>query len=184
MFMKRSVSTIVIISMLAVFMSGCSGGENPVPVAETPVQTAEQPVETFVPEPQPTLEIREESFNLGPENLSANLDGCTIRFSQFDLDVDTNLTISTVQPDPYHEELDHNYRATVYDFELEGVDQFTDLIEITIPYDDSYMEPDADESRSAFGMYLNESTGEWETVNYSVDTESNTVTIITDHLSK
>lgn len=184
MYKNRLIAVIVIVSMLSVFISGCSGGEEVVSTAEPQTQTPGPQEEVFVPDPQESVEIREESFNLGPEKLSADFDGCSINFSQFDLDADRSLTISTVQPDPYHEELDHNYRANVYAFELDGVDQFTDLIEITIPYDDSYIEPEADESRSAFGMYFNETSEEWETVNYSVDTENNTVTIITDHLSK
>lgn len=184
MFMRRLISIIVTISMLAVFLAGCSGDPQPVPEAETLVQSTEPQAELFVPEPQPTVEIREESFSLGPEKPSATFDECTISFSQFDIDIERNMIVRTVQPPPYQEELDHNYRVVAYDFQVEGIEQFTDLIEITIPYDDSYIEADADESRSAFGMYFNEASGEWETVNYSVDTENNTVTIITDHLSK
>ncbi len=184
MYNKRLVAIVVIFSILSVFLTGCSGSKPIDSAAEPVANTVETDEDVFVPEPQPVVEIKEESFKLNADQLAAEFENCKINFSPFDLDGEKTLVISTVQPAPYQEELDHNYRANVYDFKLDGVDQFTDLIEITLPYDDSYIEPGADEYGSTFGMYFNESTSEWETVNYTVNTDNNTITIITDHLSK
>lgn len=182
MFYRRLIA--VVLSVLLVILSGCSGDKSKDTSKDSEVIKAETEKDVFVAEPQAIVEIKEESFSIKAETLKAEFEQCSIEFSPFDIDSEKTLVISTVQATPYQEELDHDYKVNVYDFALSNEKEFIDLIEITLPYDDSYIDSDADESRTAFGMYFNESTSEWEPQIYTVDTENNTVTIITNHLSK
>ena len=59
---------------------------------------------------------------------------------------------------------------------------FDGLITITLPYSEDETDP-GDEEGSVLAEYYNAETGEWELVDYSVNTEDNTVIITTDHLS-
>ena len=68
-----------------------------------------------------------------------------------------------------------------YDFKLAS-GQPEGTIELIIPYDDSGLDSD-EEILAVGGKYLNEGTGQWEDVLYTVDTEANEVHIFTDHLS-
>ena len=60
--------------------------------------------------------------------------------------------------------------------------EFDGLITITLPYDEGETDP-GDEEGSVLAEYFNPETGEWELVDYTVNTEDNTVVITTDHLS-
>lgn len=72
---------------------------------------------------------------------------------------------------------------TTFDIGVEGREQFDSLLSITVPYDESKTIP-RDEESSVLAQYLNPKTGEWELVDYIVNTDDNTVTIYTDHLSQ
>lgn len=87
------------------------------------------------------------------------------------------ITIEKVKPAP----IDDDVEIYAYDFKLSS-GQPGGAIELTLPYDDKGLEKD-EEILSVCGKYLNEQTGEWEDVFYTVDTEANEVRIITDHLS-
>jgi len=72
---------------------------------------------------------------------------------------------------------------TAYDISAGERIGFDGLLIITLPYDES--ETDAsDEEGSVLAEYYNPETGEWELVDYTVNTADNTVTITTDHLSE
>lgn len=72
---------------------------------------------------------------------------------------------------------------TAYDISAGERIEFDGLLIITLPYDES--ETDAsDEEGSVLAEYYNPETGEWELVDYTVNTADNTVTITTDHLSE
>lgn len=77
--------------------------------------------------------------------------------------------------------VDNDVEIYAYDFKLSS-GQPDGAIELTLPYDDKGLEED-EEILSVCGKYLNEQTGEWEDVFYTVDTEANEVRIVTDHLS-
>ena len=57
------------------------------------------------------------------------------------------------------------------------------MLTITLPYGKGRTDA-ADEEGSVFAEYFNEDTGQWELVDYTVNTDNSTVTIITDHLSR
>ncbi len=70
-----------------------------------------------------------------------------------------------------------------YDISVDGREEFDGLLTITLPYDESRTIP-GDEQHSVLAQYLNPATGEWELVDYTVNTDDNTVTVYTDHLSR
>jgi hypothetical protein len=72
---------------------------------------------------------------------------------------------------------------TAYDISAGERTEFDGLLTITLPYDESGANA-ADEEGSVFAEYYNPETGEWELVDYTVNTADNTVTITTDHLSQ
>ncbi|MGI6778847.1 MAG: zinc-ribbon domain-containing protein [Acetivibrionales bacterium] len=72
---------------------------------------------------------------------------------------------------------------TAYDISAGERTEFDGLLTITLPYDESETDS-ADEEGSVLAEYYNPETGEWELVDYTVNTAENTVTITTDHLSE
>ena len=70
-----------------------------------------------------------------------------------------------------------------YDISAGERTEFDGLLTITLPYDERETDS-ADEEGSVFAEYFNPETGEWELVDYTVNTADNIVTITTDHLSQ
>jgi hypothetical protein len=77
--------------------------------------------------------------------------------------------------------IDSDVEIYAYDFKLSS-GQPEGTVELIIPYDDAGLGDD-DEILSVCGKYLNEQSGQWEDVLYTVDAEANRVHILTDHLS-
>ncbi|MDD4036662.1 MAG: hypothetical protein PHS45_05025, partial [Bacilli bacterium] len=92
------------------------------------------------------------------------------------LDENEELTIETVTLEPIDD-----VEIYAYDFKLSS-GQPEGVIEISISYNDRGLTED-EEIFSVCGKYLNEETGQCEDVFYTVDTKTNTVHIITYHLS-
>lgn len=72
---------------------------------------------------------------------------------------------------------------TAYDISAGERTEFDGLLTVTLPYDESKTDS-ADEEGSVLAEYYNPETGEWEIVDYTVNTADNTITITTDHLSE
>lgn len=70
-----------------------------------------------------------------------------------------------------------------YDINAGDVHEFDYYFDITLPYDAEGADPD-DEEGSVFAEYYNEESEEWELIDCDVDTDNDTVTIHTNHLSK
>ncbi len=87
------------------------------------------------------------------------------------------ITVERVKP----ASVDRDVEIYAYSFKLSS-GQPEGAIELIIPYDDAGLSTD-EELQSVCGKYLNEQTGKWEDVFYTVDTQANEVHIITDHLS-
>lgn len=102
--------------------------------------------------------------------------GTTIDFGCL-LEAGEEVTIQKVTP----ASLDQDVDIYAYDFKLSS-GQPEGVVELTIPYDDTGLDTD-EELLSVCGKYLNEQTGQWEDVFYTVDAEANKVHILTDHLS-
>lgn len=93
------------------------------------------------------------------------------------LDSDATVTIKKVQPAA----IDPAVEIFAYDFRLSS-GQPDGFIELAISYPDSGLSED-EEKEAVCGKYYNEQTDKWEDVIYTVDPVSNTVRILTDHLS-
>ncbi|MEA4816892.1 MAG: hypothetical protein VB120_08620 [Lachnospiraceae bacterium] len=113
---------------------------------------------------------------LSEENLSLSADGIGMTISPVTLESEANAKIGEVFGAPSLDDTGE-IELQVYDFSLEGVDSFDGVIELTIPLK-------INEGETAGAAYLNEATGEWEPVSFSYDSASESVIIITDHLSK
>ena len=93
------------------------------------------------------------------------------------LEAGDEITVQKVSP----ASVDSDVEIYAYDFKLSS-GQPEGTIELVIPYDDAGLGED-DEMLSVCGKYLNEQSGQWEDVLYTVDAEANKVHILTDHLS-
>jgi uncharacterized protein YsxB (DUF464 family) len=120
------------------------------------------------------------------DNLVAQHEGAKITFSPMDIDGDKKLTIKRITPKPLpaNKEIEDEYEVSVYDFKLDGITEFVDLIEIVLPYNESFIKATSDESASVIAMYYNPDTNDYESVDYEVDTDKNEVKILTNHLSE
>lgn len=157
--MKRKIlSLLLAVAMLLSLMaglSGCGSGNQ----AKTP---GTQKSETFTVEDGQTALVSE--------------DGAAIDFGCL-LEAGDELTIQKVSP----ASIDSDVEIYAYDFKLfSGQPEGT--VELTIPYDDAGLGAD-EELLSVCGKYLNEQSGQWEDVLYTVDAEAKKVHILTDHLS-
>jgi hypothetical protein len=157
--MKRKIlSFLLAITMLLSLtagLSGCGSGNQ----AKTP---GTQKSETFTVEDGQTA--------------LASEDGAAIDFGCL-LEAGEELTIQKVSPTS----IDSDVEIYAYDFKLSS-GQPEGTVELTIPYDDAGLGAD-EELLSVCGKYLNEQSGQWEDVLYTVDAEANKVHILTDHLS-
>ncbi|NYB73156.1 hypothetical protein HZF24_03265 [Sedimentibacter hydroxybenzoicus DSM 7310] len=157
--MKRKIlSLLLAVAMLLSLMaglSGCGSGNQ----AMTP---GTQKSETFTVEDGQTA--------------LASEDGAAIDFGCL-LEAGDELTIQKVSP----ASIDSDVEIYAYDFKLSS-GQPEGTVELAIPYDDAGLGAD-EELLSVCGKYLNEQSGQWEDVLYTVDAEANKVHILTDHLS-
>lgn len=157
--MKRKIlSLLLAVAMLLSLMAGlcgCGSGNQ----AMTP---GTQKSETFTVEDGQTA--------------LASEDGAAIDFGCL-LEAGDELTIQKVSP----ASIDSDVEIYAYDFKLSS-GQPEGTVELTIPYDDAGLGAD-EELLSVCGKYLNEQSGQWEDVLYTVDAEANKVHILTDHLS-
>jgi hypothetical protein len=92
-------------------------------------------------------------------------------------DGEGELTVEKITPPAVDDEVE----IFAYDFSL-STGQPVGAIEIVIPYNDKGLSEE-EEILAVCGKYLNEETGEWENVHYTVDAEQNQVHIFTNHLS-
>ena len=147
------LATAVLMS-LTIGISGCGkGNEN---------QSGSKKVQTFT--------VEEGQIRVALEDGAAIDFGCLLEAGE-------ELTIQKATPPS----VDSDVEIYAYDFKLAS-GQPEGTIELIIPYDDSGLDSD-EEILAVGGKYLNEGTGQWEDVLYTVDTEANEVHIFTDHLS-
>lgn len=156
--MKRRISAalvIVITIFVCAGLTGCNSGN---------------------PNKPPNV-LESESFTLQEgQTAVATKDGAIADFGCL-LEAGGEVTVEKVKPAP----VDSDVEIYAYGFKLSS-GQPEGAIELTIPYDDAGLNAE-DERLSVCGKYLNEQTGQWEDVFYTVDTEANKVRIITNHLS-
>ena len=157
--MKRKILSLLLaaamLMSLMAGLSGCGFGNQ----SKTP---GTQKAETFTVEDGQTALTSE--------------DGAAIDFGCL-LEAGEELTIQKVSPTS----IDSDVEIYAYDFKLSS-GQPEGTVELTIPYDDAGLGAN-EELLSVCGKYLNEQSGQWEDVLYTVDAEANKVHILTDHLS-
>ncbi len=157
--MKRKIVSLMLAATMLLStisgLAGCGSGDQP-------KLSGAQKAETFTVEDGKTA--------------LASEDGAAIDFGCL-LAVGEELTIQKVTPAPVDKDVD----IYAYDFKLSS-GQPEGAVELTIPYDDAGLDTDG-ELLSVCGKYLNEQSGQWEDVLYTVDAEANKVHILTDHLS-
>ncbi|MFZ7120160.1 MAG: hypothetical protein ACOWWH_04340 [Eubacteriaceae bacterium] len=153
-FFKKCIIIILILVMISSTFSGCSLSSNG-------------------------------EYKISEENTTAIHENTSITFSSYDMEEETKVKIQKVEPQPLdtEEDLSEEIQITAYDFTVEDKEEFIDLIEISMPYDANFIENGENESNCVVAMYYNEDTKSWQPVEYSVDTESKTVHITTNHLS-
>ncbi|HHX72791.1 MAG TPA: hypothetical protein GX701_07705, partial [Clostridiales bacterium] len=157
--MKRKIVSLILAAAMLLSLiaglTGCGKGNQAKP-------SSTQKAETFMVEEGQTA--------------LASKDGAAIDFGCL-LEAGEEVTIQKVSLPP----IDNDVDIYAYDFKLAS-GQPEGTIELIIPYDDAGLDRDG-EILAVGGKYLNEGTGQWEDVLYTVDTEANEVHIFTDHLS-
>jgi hypothetical protein len=106
--------------------------------------------------------------------------GVTVDFSPYNTMDGEKVTVNELSAD--NDSIEGGTRK-VYDISAGERTEFDGLLTITLLYDESGTDS-ADEEGSVLAEYYNSETGEWELVDYTVNTSDNTVTITTDHLSQ
>lgn len=151
---KKVVSYILILATIFLMFSGCS------------------------PKSKNTVKVSQ-------DNTTASSEGVSITFSPYDLEQESTVEIKSVEPQPIdsQDDLSEEYYCEAYDFKLEGKEEFMDLIDIVIPYEDGYIDEGQQEELCVSAMYFNEEEKIWEPVEYYVDDDNNSVYITTSHLS-
>ena len=120
------------------------------------------------------------------DNLFAEHEGVKITFSPFDIDGDEILTMQRMKPQPFGTdfgEMDTDYQIKIYDFTVNEKSERTSFVEITIPYDTSFIN-NKSESDNIFAVYYNSDKKQYEPIDYTIDTEKSEIKIMTNHLSQ
>ncbi len=161
--MKR----ILILSIALLLLAGCAGKTPP----------SGDPAALSSPSPAPLPQTDSDSFTVKDGDTSVETpDGVVFDFGCL-FEAGEDITVGKVTPDTPDSDVDiYAYDFAVSSGQPEGV------VEIVIPYDDADVSGD-EEQLSVGGKYYNEQSGAWEDALYWVDTEANTVHILTDHLS-
>lgn len=124
-------------------------------------------------------QVAAKEFTLTEENYTASASGVLVDFGQYNIEGEETLEIREL---PQKTEEENGVLVKAYDIKLGSRSSFDDVITITIPYDESYVESGA-EGECVGAKYYDESTGQWEGVPYAVDTKNKQVLIFTTHLS-
>ena len=165
--MKKFIALFLLLVLIFV-VSACRGDGGKAPSeSSTPAESSNAPSGAQKAE---TFTVEDGQTALALEDGAAIDFGCILEDGE-------ELTIQKVTPAP----VDSDVEIYAYDFKLSS-GQPEGTVELIIPYDDAGLDTD-EELLSVCGKYLNEQSGQWENVFYTVDAEANKVHILTDHLS-
>lgn len=124
---------------------------------------------------------RSDSFTLLEGQTAVSTDsGVTVEFGPYNAMDGERVSVKELSADS--DSIEGGTR-TAYDISAGERTEFDGLLTITLPYDESETDS-TDEEGSVLAEYYNPETGEWELVDYTVNTADNTVAITTDHLSE
>jgi hypothetical protein len=130
---------------------------------------------------KPPSVLKSDSFTLEEGQTTVSTDsGVKVEFGPYNAMDGEEVTVKELSADSISIE---GGTRKAYDISAGERTEFDGLLGITLPYDERETDS-ADEEGSVFAEYFNPETGEWELVDYTVNTADNTITITTDHLSQ
>ena len=126
------------------------------------------------------------TFTITEENTSLSTGQISVYFSPYDIDQKYTLRLSTPTVEPLEGDgkKDVDYKITMFDLRLNGKEDFNDSIEIVLPYDESFIDADINESDAVIAMYYDPETDTYRSEDFEIDTEKNEITINAAHLSQ
>lgn len=157
---KKLISLIILVTIFTNILSGCSGGSD--------VKSSSKVQEFKITEDNPTV----------------NADGIDIMFSEYDINEETTVNIQKVEPQNlFNEEVTkEDVLVNTFEIKVPQVESFTSLINIDIPYDESFIENGSVKSNVG-AMYYDEAQSQWIPIPFEIDEANKKVRIITNHLS-
>ena len=158
--LRKLISLLILVTIFTNIFSGCSGGSDV----------------------KNTSKVQE--FKITEENPTVIADGLSIMFSQYNIDQETDVIIQKIEAENLFDE-DMNkeeVKLNAYDIKAPSINQFKDLINIEIPYDEAFIES-GEPSKNVGAMYYNEVTKQWDPIAFELDEENKKVRILTNHLS-
>ena len=162
---KKLLNLLLVVALLVLAVPSCNGSETQPTasqIAKTKVTGENSIVGTLS---NTTFEVSENGFG--------------IEVSPVALNNPATVTITPRDDLPPLEEIS----ITGYDFDIDTDEELAGVMWITLPYDKSQLDPNVDVSRQVGAAYFNESTQEWESVDFRIDEVHSNVIITTDHLS-
>lgn len=152
--MRKRIIALIVAFSMMLSLAGCGGGSS------KPSMKEELLVEGIVNE----------------SNLVLGAEGVELRLDPVFISSDVKARILKVSNAPSLDDED-DIQLKVFDFSLDGISQVDGVIQLSIPISIA-------DGETPGAAYLNEATGQWEPVAFTYDPETNTVVILTDHLSK
>lgn len=162
---KKTLSLLLIFAFLVITLPSCNRSE--------PQPTTTQKTEASVPDENAIV------GTLSNNIFEVSDNGVGIEISPVCLNNPAEVTITPRNDLPPLEEIS----ITGYDFDIDTDEELAGVMWITLPYDKSQLDPNVDVSRQVGAAYFNESTQEWESVDFRIDEVHSNVIITTDHLS-
>ena len=162
---KKTLSLLLIFAFLVITLPSCNRSE--------PQPTTTQKTEASVPDENAIV------GTLSNNIFEVSDNGVGIEISPVCLNYPAEVTITPRNDLPPLEEIS----ITGYDFDIDTDEELAGVMWITLPYDKSQLDPNVDVSRQVGAAYFNESTQEWESVDFRIDEVHSNVIITTDHLS-
>jgi hypothetical protein len=162
---KKTLSLLLIFAFLVITLPSCNRSE--------PQPTTTQKTEASVPDENAIV------GTLSNNIFEVSDNGVGIEISPVCLNNPAEVIITPRDDLPPLEEIS----ITGYDFDIDTDEELAGVMWITLPYDKSQLDPNVDVSRQVGAAYFNESTQEWESVDFRIDEVHSNVIITTDHLS-
>ena len=162
---KKTLSLLLIFAFLVITLPSCNRSE--------PQPTTTQKTEASVPDENAIV------GTLSNNIFEVSDNGVGIEISPVCLNNPAEVTITPRNDLPPLEEIS----ITGYDFDIDTDEELAGVMWITLPYDKSQLDPNVDVSKQVGAAYFNESTQEWESVDFRIDEVHSNVIITTDHLS-
>jgi len=162
---KKILNLLLVFALLVLAVPSCNGSKT-------------QPTATQIAKTKVTGE-NSIVGTLSNTTFEVSENGVGIEVSPVALNNPATVTITPRDDLPPLEEIS----ITGYDFDIDTDEELAGVMWITLPYDKSQLDPDVDVSQQVGAAYFNESTQEWESVDYRIDEVHSNVIITTDHLS-